>query len=93
MKVKGIVLKILPDDLVGQRHQRFIVRSKKNISILVIHNIDIADKVYGLHIGENIEIFGEYQWNSQGGMIHWTHHDPRGQHPSGWIKYQGKVYS
>jgi hypothetical protein len=24
--------------------------------------------------------------------MHWTHHDPDGQHVSGWLKYNGMVY-
>ena len=31
---------------------------------------------------------GEYDWNPQGGVIHWKHHDHGGQHPGGWLKHQ-----
>jgi hypothetical protein len=42
--------------------------------------------------GEMIEFYGEYEWNDKGGVIHWTHHDPKGKHAGGWLRYQGKLY-
>ena len=33
-----------------------------------------------------------WEWNERGGVIHWTHHDPQGRHPEGWIRYRGDVY-
>jgi hypothetical protein len=31
-------------------------------------------------------------WNAQGGMVHWTHHDPEGRHVSGWLKHNWRTY-
>jgi hypothetical protein len=39
-----------------------------------------------------ISFYGEYEWNNKGGVIHWTHHDPRGSHPDGWLLYDNRKY-
>ncbi|MCO4798582.1 MAG: DUF3465 domain-containing protein [Colwelliaceae bacterium] len=93
MKGSGVVIKIYTDDLKGSKHQRFTLRLKNKKTVLVIHNIDIAPKIYGLNIGDTVEFMGQYQWNKLGGMIHWTHHDPNAKHPLGWLKHNGKLYS
>lgn len=89
---KGTVIKVLADDLQGSRHQRFIVRLDSGQTLLIAHNIDLAPRVSGLRPGDSVEFYGEYEWNSKGGVIHWTHHDPDGGHPAGWLKHNGKTY-
>jgi hypothetical protein len=89
---EGIVERSLADDLDGSRHQRFIVRLASGQTILIAHNIDLAPRVEGLQEGERISFYGEYVWNSQGGMVHWTHHDPLGRHVTGWLKYKDRIY-
>ena len=88
----GVVVKILPDDLQGSRHQRFILRLSSGQTVLIVHNIDLAPRVPALREGDRVEFRGEYEWNSKGGVIHWTHHDPNGRHVPGWLKYNGKTY-
>lgn len=89
---KGVVTRILADDLDGDRHQRFIVRLASGQTILIVHNIDIAPRVAGLRKGRSVSFYGEYVWNEQGGMVHWTHHDPAGRHVAGWIRHNGRTY-
>ncbi|PWT93503.1 MAG: hypothetical protein C5B55_04490 [Blastocatellia bacterium] len=89
---EGVVERILKDDLDGDRHQRFIVRVASNQTVLVVHNIDIAPRIDTLQTGDSISFYGEYVWNDQGGMVHWTHHDPAGRHVAGWLKYKGRTY-
>jgi hypothetical protein len=89
---KGIVTRILADDLAGSRHQRFIIRLATGQTVLIAHNIDIALPVAGLQKGDSVRFYGEYVWNEKGGMIHWTHHDPEGRHVAGWLKHNGRTY-
>lgn len=88
----GKVIKILSDDNKGSRHQRFILKLPSNLSILVAHNIDLAPRINDLKTGDIVEFYGEYEWNNKGGVIHWTHHDPRKKHKDGWLKHKGKIY-
>jgi hypothetical protein len=89
---EGIVTSILADDLAGSRHQRFIVRLASGQTVLIAHNIDLAPRVASLQEGDSIGFYGEYVWNAQGGMVHWTHHDTQGRHVAGWLKHKGRTY-
>ena len=88
----GTVSRILSDDNDGSRHQRFIVRLSSGRTLLVAHNIDLAPRVRSLQVGDTVEFYGEYETNDRGGVIHWTHHDPRGSHVGGWIEHKGRRY-
>ncbi|OSI35227.1 DUF3465 domain-containing protein [Neisseria dumasiana] len=88
----GRVSKTLPDDNKGSRHQRFIVKLSSGQSLLIAHNIDLAPKIKGLKKGDTVAFYGEYEWSEKGGVIHWTHHDPQGRHPDGWLKHNGVIY-
>jgi len=77
---EGTVTRVLSDDLDGARHQRFILKLSSVQTLLVSHNIDLAARINHLRAGDTVEFFGEYEWNSKGGVVHWTHHDPGGRH-------------
>ena len=89
---EGVVTRILSDDNDGSRHQRFIVRLPHGQTVLVQHNIDLAPRIADLKVGDSVSFFGEYVWNEQGGLIHWTHHDPAGRHVGGWIEHGGRKF-
>jgi hypothetical protein len=88
----GIVVKTLSDDRDGARHQRFILDVGNGQTVLVAHNIDLAPRIDNLAIGNEIQFNGEYEYNNRGGVVHWTHRDPSGRHPDGWLRHAGRTY-
>ncbi len=92
VKGKGRVVKILPDDLQGAKHQKFILKISKDLTILIAHNIDLAPRINSLEKGDEVTFYGEYEFNNKGGVVHWTHHDPRKKHLEGWLQHEGKTY-
>ncbi|HEU4773703.1 MAG TPA: DUF3465 domain-containing protein [Lysobacter sp.] len=88
----GEVVRVLADDDNGSRHQRFILRLGSGQTLLVAHNIDLARRIAGLAEGDTVAFSGEYEWSHQGGVIHWTHHDPDGRHAAGWLRHEGVTY-
>jgi len=89
---EGVVVKVLADDNDGSRHQRFILRLASGQILLIAHNIDLAPRISPLGAGDTVVFFGVYEWNPQGGVIHWTHHDPNAQHQGGWLKHNGQTF-
>lgn len=89
---EGKIVKLLQDDTDGSPHQKFIVKLKNDITLLVSHNIDLSTRIPDLEQGETIVFKGEYEWNKKGGVVHWTHKDPKGNHPGGFLLYRGKKY-
>jgi hypothetical protein len=88
---KGAVVKLLADDNKGSRHQKFLVKINPEQTLLIAHNIDLAPRV-PLKVGDEILFSGEYVYNPKGGIIHWTHHAPQGNHEAGWVMLNGQKY-
>jgi hypothetical protein len=88
----GTVVRILSDDTKGSRHQKFILKISSGQTILIAHNIDIAPRINLISNGDQVQFYGEYEWNKKGGVVHWTHKDPNGYHVGGWLKHKGKTY-
>lgn len=89
---EGTVDRMLRDDRQGSPHQRFIIRLASGQTVLIEHNIDVAQRIEGLKEGDTLAFSGEYVWNDKGGLIHWTHHDPAARHTGGWLKHNGRTY-
>jgi molybdopterin converting factor small subunit len=89
---EGTVSRLLDDDEEGGRHQRFILRLASGKTVLVAHNIDLAPRIDALQDGDTVSFNGVYEWNDRGGVIHWTHHDPQGEHEAGWLRHRGRTY-
>jgi len=91
LETQGRVTRILSDDNEGSRHQRFILEVGDGHTVLVAHNIDLANRV-PLSQGDTLDLRGRFEWNDRGGVIHWTHHDPDGSQAGGWIRRNGELY-
>jgi uncharacterized protein DUF3465 len=89
----GSVVRLLPDRTSSTgTHEQFIVKlSTGDLTVEVEHNISIGARV-PVKEGDHVIVHGEYIWNAQGGLIHFTHHDPQGTHESGYIEDNGKTY-
>ena len=79
------------DDEDGSRHQRFIIDIGNRQTLLIAHNIELAERV-PVGMGDRVYVRGLYEWNDLGGLMHWTHRDPLGSEDSGWIRYRRKIY-
>lgn len=89
--VEGEVARLLADDRDGSRHQRLLLRLDDATTVLVAHNIDLARRV-PVRAGDRLRVRGQYEWNERGGVLHWTHRDPRGDHAPGWIEFAGRRF-
>ena len=87
----GFVRRLLSDDNDSFRHQRFIVERQGGGTLLIAHNIDLAERV-PVGIGDRVRFRGMYEYNDLGGLVHWTHHDPHGVEDGGWVRYRRKTY-
>ncbi len=91
VEVDGRVARLLADDNEGSRHQRFILALDSGHTVLVAHNIDLAERVPVRRDGR-LRLRGRYEWNDRGGVIHWTHHDPDGSVAGGWVRHGDAIY-
>ena len=89
LTVSAIIARLLPDSYGRNEHQRFIVRCPSGQTILIVNDVSIGQRV-PVGMGQRVVVRGQYVWNRQGGLIHFTHHrDGNG----GWILFQGHVYA
>lgn len=93
----GVVIRLLSDDREGSQHQRFVVRIGGGQTLLIAHNIELAERV-PLGIGDRISFRGVYEFNDEGGLVHWTHHDPYAlpqdrQKNGGYVKFRSRRYA
>jgi len=86
-----VVTQVLPDDTVGLQHQKWIVRLSNGKTLLAVYNTDMCPRV-PVQVGDIVSMGGMFIWTDQGGLIHWLHYDPRGNHPNGYVILNGKSY-
>lgn len=86
-----VVSELLPDDVTGRPHQKWVVTLANNRKLMAVYNSDMGDRI-PLKVGEVVSMAGQYIWDRSGGLIHWLHKDPRGRRPDGWVEVGGVKY-
>jgi Protein of unknown function (DUF3465) len=89
----GTIVRLLADRSSSTgSHEQFIVKlSSGDLTVEVEHNISIGARA-PVQQGDHVVVHGEYIWDAQGGLIHFTHHDPQGTHEGGYIQDNGQTY-
>lgn len=92
---EGRILAVLPEDTIGIRHQRILVRLENRKKVLLVHNIDLCPRIDGLERGREIRFYGQFTDNDRGGVFHRLHRNmnPFRPYVDGWIEYDGSRYS
>lgn len=85
------VTRILPDDRNGSPHQLWQARTSSGDIVTIVYNSDMGDRV-PVEIGARFSVGGQFLWVNRAGMIHWTHEDPRGSRPDGYVYMNGTYY-
>lgn len=93
----GIVTRLLgpstPLRAGSSPHEGFLLRLASGCSLVVRveANTDFTGPI-PLGEGQRVAVKGEYEFYPRGGVVHWTHRDPRGRHEGGYIATGGQVY-
>lgn len=85
------VVKLLPDDRSGLKHQKFVVETSAGQKMTLIYNLDMCERVPA-EVGDKVGAGGMFLWTQSGPILHWLHHDPRGNRQDGYIELDGKFY-
>jgi hypothetical protein len=74
-------------------HEGFLFRLASGCSVVV--RVEVNTDFTGpipLTGGERVVVKGEYEYYPRGGVIHWTHRDPRGRHDNGYVEAGDRSY-
>jgi hypothetical protein len=76
-------------------HEGFLLHlsgsAGRGLTVRVEDNVDLTGPI-PLSEGQNVVVRGEYIFDQRGGVVHYTHRDPRGRHVSGYVLVDGKFY-
>jgi uncharacterized protein DUF3465 len=83
----GVVTRVLGTQPgVSSPHEGFLMRLQSGCNLVVrVEANESFTGVIPLNAGERVTVKGEYEYYPLGGVIHWTHRDPRGRHPDGYV--------
>ncbi|MDG0817890.1 DUF3465 domain-containing protein [Bdellovibrio svalbardensis] len=86
-----VVIQLLPDDNSGLKHQKWVVRLSNGKLMQAVYNSDMCPRV-PIKVGDVVAMGGMFLWTEVGAMLHWLHHDPRGNRPDGYVMVNGTYY-
>jgi len=89
LTVAARISDILPDSFGRYRHQRFLIRCPTGQQVLIVNDVTVGQRV-PVKPGDRVAAHGEYIWNRQGGLIHFTHGSAGAD--QGWILRGDHVY-
>ena len=76
-------------------HEGFLLHlsgsAGRGLTVRVEDNVDLTGPI-PLSEGQDVVVRGEYIFDQRGGIVHYTHRDPRGRHISGYVLVDGKFY-
>ena len=76
-------------------HEGFLLHlsgsAGRGLTVRVEDNVDLTGPI-PLSEGQDVVVRGEYIFDERGGIVHYTHRDPRGRHISGYVLVDGKFY-
>jgi len=73
-------------------HEAFDVATTAG-PVEIVDNVSIAPRV-PVTTGDRIDVRGEMVHDpGKIPIVHWTHHDPQGTHPDGFIRLDGQTYA
>jgi hypothetical protein len=64
----------------------------RGLTVRVEDNVDLTGPI-PVQAGDDAEVRGEYIYDPRGGLIHYTHRDPRGNRPGGYVKLANRMYN
>lgn len=88
-----VVVKLLPDDNSGLRHQKWMVRLSSGATMQAVYNSDMENcERVPLKVGDVVSMGGQFVYTNEGPMLHWLHYDPRRSRPDGFVEVGGQFY-
>lgn len=85
----AVVVRVLGErDSRSGLHEGFVIRANGR-TFRVEDNVDISGPI-PLRRDDVVSLLGQFECDDD--VIHWTHRDPHGRHPAGYVKVNGRLY-
>ena len=76
-------------------HEGFLLHLRgaagRGLTVRVEDNVDLTGYI-PLAAGDDVTVRGEYVFDPRGGLVHYTHRDPRGHHAAGYVRARDRLY-